>query len=409
MDHNVREAPMPPDEDERVRNLRELDILDTLSEKEFDGLARLASRICDAPVSLINLLDSSRQWTKSAYGSEFKKMPREQSVCQYTILQEDIFEIRNLQDDERFQHAPYVEKEPNYQYYAGAPLITSEGHAIGALCVLDTRERSLSPEQREDLEVLADEVMARLEIRKRQKELEALNKQKNELMSVASHDMRNPLMGIIGASDFLLEESEESREERRELVGIIKDSAERLLQIVTELLDSELVRFSNLRATPVECHPDKSVRQVLQLYEFTAVNKKIDMDLNLENNIPRLKMDDQKFTRIIANLVSNAVKFTPRKGRIVVDLEYRAGDNSKGTLEAAVTDTGIGIPDEELENLFTKRNGDGRAGTDNEPSYGLGMHIVKQLADVCDATVDVDSTVGEGTRFEVRFPAEKAE
>ncbi|MDZ7771280.1 MAG: GAF domain-containing sensor histidine kinase [Balneolaceae bacterium] len=400
-------APRPSDEEDRIKALYALDILDSLPEQEFDGLTRLASRICEAPVSRINLLDSSRQWTKSAYGTKIDHSPREKSVCQYTILQDELLEVSDLRKDERFSNASYVKGAPRYRFYAGAPLVTSNGHAIGALCVLDTQTRSLTPDQRKDLKVLADEVVARLELRRKQKELEALNKQKNELMSVVSHDMRNPLMGIIGASDFLLEESEESREERRELVGIIKDSAERLLQIVTELLDSELVHFRNLRASPVECDPAQSIRQVLQLYEFSAANKKIDLALNLESNIPRLKLDDQKFTRIIANLVSNSVKFTPRGGRIEVDLEFHGSDNGKGTLEATVSDTGIGISDEDLDRLFEKHNGDGRSGTDNEHSYGLGMHIVKQLTDICGASLKVHSTVGEGTRFEIQFPAEK--
>lgn len=227
-------------------------------------------------------------------------------------------------------------------------------------------------------------------------------------MSVVSHDMRNPLMGILGASDFLLDESSETREKRRELVEIIKESAERLLHIVTDLLDSEMVRYENMSANPAPCHPDESVREVLRLYEFSAANKTVDLDLSLESPIPKVLLDEQKFTRVIANLVSNAIKFTPRGGRVEVHLDFEENENGSGILRADVSDTGVGIPEEEMPSLFERGVGNGREGTDNESSYGLGLFIVKQLVDACGADISVHSRPGEGTRFEVVFPAEKA-
>lgn len=402
---SVQEAPRPEEESRRLHELYELDILDTPPEEAFDGLTRIASRLCDSRVSLINLLDADRQWTKSAHGTEITEISRNKSVCQYTILKDEVLEINDLRDDKRFRDAPYVKGDPNYRFYAGAQLVSSNGYALGALCVLDTEKKTLSEEQKMDLKALADEVSARIELRKRQKELEALNQQKSELMSVVSHDMRNPLMGIIGAADFMLDETGETREKRLELVEIIKQSAERLLQIVTELLDSEMVRFQNMQVNPVPCHPAESVREVLRLYEFSAENKQLDLELSQQSSIPEVMIDEQKFTRVIANLVSNAIKFTPRGGRVEVRLDLEGDED--GTLRAVVSDTGIGIPKDELSSLFERREGDGRAGTDNESSYGLGLYIVKQLVDVCGAEISVDSRPGEGTSITVVFPAEK--
>ncbi len=404
----VKEAPTPQDEEERIRELYGLDILDTPPEEEFDGLTRIASRICGSQISMINLLDARREWTKSAHGADTGDSPRENSVCQYTILQDGVLEIPDLREDPRFKNASYVTDEPYYRFYAAAPLTTSNGFKIGALCVVDREEHTLSSEQKEDLKTLAEEVTARIEMRKRQRELEALNSQKKELMNIVSHDMRNPLMGIIGAADFLLDQEEESREERKELVEVIKKSGERLLQIATELLDTRIVHYRKMEVNPVSCDPVRCIRNLLRLYTYSAANKELELRLNPSENVPEVNLDEQKFSRIIANLLSNAIKFTPRGGEITIEMEYEPRGDNRGLLRTSVTDTGIGIPEEEVDSLFERKNGDGRRGTDNEASYGLGLHIVMQLTEVLDAEIEVESEVDEGSRFELTVPVEVA-
>lgn len=155
----------------RLRALYQYDILDTSPEKEFDDLTELAASICDSPVSMINIIDQSRQWSKSMFGNgeESREMPREESVCTYTIQGDEVFEIEDLSEVNRFSGQPYVLNDPGFKYYLGAPIVDSEGFAVGALCVLDYERRELNEKQKKQLKILAGEVMARLELKKQSK------------------------------------------------------------------------------------------------------------------------------------------------------------------------------------------------------------------------------------------------
>ncbi len=165
---NMKESPMPPvpsNEAARLRALRQYNILDTGSEKEFDELARLAKQICKAPVALISFVERERVWFKARLGVELKQTLRNESFCAQAIFQSELFIVSDASTDERFKNNPFVAAGPFIKFYAGAPLVTSEGYALGTLCVLDQRSRSLSQEQKEALQSLARQVVAQLELR----------------------------------------------------------------------------------------------------------------------------------------------------------------------------------------------------------------------------------------------------
>jgi PAS domain S-box-containing protein len=151
----------------RVQALREYAILDTPPEPVFDDLTKLAARCCGTPAAAMSLVDEGRLWFKSRVGLAASGMHRERSFCAHTILQNDLLIVTDAALDPRFRSGPFVEGDPPIRFYAGAPLIAPTGEALGTLFVLDFVPRTLSADQQNDLRVLARQVMAQLELRRR--------------------------------------------------------------------------------------------------------------------------------------------------------------------------------------------------------------------------------------------------
>jgi PAS domain S-box-containing protein len=160
-------APLPANEAERLGALESYHILDTPREQSFDDLTLLASHIADVPVALVTLIDEARQWFKSAVGTAVLETPREYAFCAWAILGKDVMIVPDALEDERFATNPLVLSEPFIRFYAGAPLLTEDGHALGTLCLADRRPRTLTAEQIELLRALARQVVSRLEERKK--------------------------------------------------------------------------------------------------------------------------------------------------------------------------------------------------------------------------------------------------
>ncbi len=158
-------APIPSRESARLDALYRSQILDTPSESAFDELARLAAYVCRTPMAVISLVDSTRQWFKSVVGLPYTESPRSTAFCAHTILGADLFIVEEADADHRFHDHPWVIAPPAVRFYAGAPLRTAEGYAIGSLAVMDSVARTLTPEQRTGMQTLAKQVMALLELR----------------------------------------------------------------------------------------------------------------------------------------------------------------------------------------------------------------------------------------------------
>lgn len=161
----MKKAPLPENEELRLRDLISHDILNSVQEKEFDALVELAAQICDCPMAAISFVDRNRQWFKASAGLRAKETTRDIAFCAHTILQDTLFIVENAAKDPRFFDSPLVTQDPFQQFYAGSPIVSSAGYRLGAVCVMDTKPSRLSHAQEKALSHISCQISSLLELR----------------------------------------------------------------------------------------------------------------------------------------------------------------------------------------------------------------------------------------------------
>lgn len=394
---------LPTNEYQRLVELAELDLDYSDAGGQLQDLTRLAARITDTEISLINLIDNYTQWTVADTGLPIQQMPREESVCTYTILQESTFEIRDLSIDRRFSDNPYVRDDPKLRYYCGVPLKTADRVCIGALCVLDTVPQELSSKKKELLTIVASLVVRRLEEIKKAKnfkdEFEALKASKLKL----SHDVRNALSGIIGISQLLKEEpSLKGHNEPLDLVRMIQSSAESLLELADSIMAE---RDADLEPDENQFSCKAFSQKLNDLYLPQAKAKEVALEFNVPDGSEDIFFARAYLLQIAGNLLSNAIKFTAEGGwvRVMINVVRVSETSLDQKLILEVEDSGTGMAESKIQHILT---GDALSeqGTQGEKGYGYGLALVVQLVAKLGGQLDLQSKAGEGTYFRVVLP-----
>ena len=236
---------LPENETERMEALKEYNILDTLPEKEFDDITRLASEICKTPISLVTLVDTNRQWFKSHFGLEVTETPREMAFCAHAINEPNkMLIVNDASKDERFHDNPLVTDGPKIMFYAGMPLVTKDGFPLGTLCVIDRQPRVITDEQVMLLRALTNQVVTQMELRRKieqlklyQIELQDAYDNMEGFAYVASHDLRSPLNNIVSLTNLFKElYSSKLDEEGNEYINYMNESALKLTHLIDGIL-----------------------------------------------------------------------------------------------------------------------------------------------------------------------------
>ncbi|MDB6108817.1 MAG: sensor signal transduction histidine kinase [Pedosphaera sp.] len=188
-------APIPKNEKKRLEVLWQYEVLDSVPEEVFDDLTELAASICESPIAMITLVDEERQWFKSKFGTTIAETSRDVSFCAHAILHDGLFIVPDASKDSRFATNPLVASNPKIRFYAGAPLITPDGYALGTLCVIDKIPHTLREDQKRALTILSRHVITQLELRHRSREL-ARVKQEHEKMSRSLDSFRAELARV---------------------------------------------------------------------------------------------------------------------------------------------------------------------------------------------------------------------
>lgn len=399
------DAPLPENEFERLIDLSELDLDYSNLEEHLEDLTKLAARIVGTEVSLVNLIDNYTQWSVADYGLDLQQMPREDSVCQYTILEDDNFEVKDLSKDQRFKAKEYVKNDPKLKYYYGIPLKTSNGVNIGALCVLDSEQKDISPEDKELLQLIARQVVRRLEALKSINELQNKVKELNQTHRKVSHDIRNPISGIIGIAQLMKDDiKNEQINEVLEYVEMIEQGGKTLLELVEEIMDDEGSQGKE-KSNKNQFSCSGFCQKLNELYQPQAKSKGVELNIRTLEESDDVLFSKSKLLQIVGNLITNSIKFTEEGGEIEVEISITETNEEikNNELKIKIEDTGVGMEQEKVEDIL-EGSAKSESGTGGEKGYGFGLSLVHYLVNKADGEMEIDSELGEGTTFKIYLP-----
>lgn len=392
-------APLHPNESERLKALESFEILDTPAEASYDELVALAAEICGTPIALISLVDKDRQWFKAKVGLDARETSREVAFCAHCILGEEILEVPNATEDDRFKSNPLVTSEPNIRFYAGAPLITSSGHALGSLCVISPEVKTLTDSQKKALRTLSNQVCLQLQLRlankhlaERQKELSRSNQSLQQLFRIIAHDLRAPFQGFLGITE-LLEESYEqfTAADVRKFIEMLGESASETYNLLENLLEWSTLEVGSLAYTPETISALELIDKSICLLSTSLGKKHITLSKDIPSAV-NIHADSKMISSVVRNLVYNAIKFTRESGLIKI-----RGKIENDRLRITITDNGIGLTKEQLKTMLQRGSINSSLGTAGEHGSGIGLHLIHNFLERHDTELHIVSNESDGT------------
>lgn len=415
-----RPAPFPANEEERALSLEHLRVLDSAAEQGFDDVVLLATTLCNAPIALVSLVDRERQWFKACIGLDVQETHRDLAFCAHAILEPaEVLIVEDASLDPRFEQSPLVLGPPYIRFYAGAPIRTRAGHALGSVCVIDTRPRTLSAAQSLALQALARQTAALLQLRllDQQREqyaaelalqLEAAQKHNLAAEQSLNHSRRVSSLGMLTASiahDFnnLLQSFSASlqmiRLRARRPIDVERFSdtgmqaVEQGRQLVNHLLSSVRRDGPELICLDVS----KRIAAAQELMQ-RSMSRDIELTFDLAAHGLGVMCVEVQLHAVVMNLLANARDALAGPGRVTVatrlqavedDLQLAQGDY----LVLSVSDNGPGMTKALAARVFepfftTKASGQGT---------GLGLAQVREFAQSAGGCVRLETAPGAGT------------
>ncbi|MEL7167176.1 MAG: histidine kinase dimerization/phosphoacceptor domain -containing protein [Pseudomonadota bacterium] len=355
-------------QDTRLETLASYHVLDTEAEADFDDIVALASKICDAPISLISLVDKDRQWFKARHGFDEPETTLDKSVCSHAILEEGVFEITDMAADTRTADNPLHTAPDGVKFYAGANLIAPNGMPLGTLCVLDTEPRALTDFQKQALATLSRQVMMQMELRKKIRAEENLRAEmdhrvKNSLQTIAS-------MTRLAARD-------------------VKDEAALdMLELVNRRIEAVASLHSELMGNDGDTTIDiTSYFERLRSFITAVTPENIAIHFDAQGDTLQAHMASA-IGMIVSEFVANSVKHAfpdGRTGQVAISLR----NDGAGLRVLECSDNGVGLEAQDRASA--------------EPA-GLGKMLMQSAALQLDG--DVQFEVGSGgARMTVQFAA----
>lgn len=355
----------------RLAALHSYDILDTPRESDFDDLVKLAARICDAPISVINLIETHRQWFKAEVGLGVRETHIDASICRHVLLQPGITVIPDLRNDSRMCENPLVTAVDGLRFYAGCLLETREGVGIGTLCILDKKPRELGEDQRFALRTLAAQVMAQIELRKSLRQTTRLLHQQEMLLTEVNHRTKNNLHLIVSLIQLQLRQVTDEGAR-----NALLDTSRRIMSIAA--VHEKLYQGDQVEAVDSAAYLGEVIDGVkaTSTQGMTFESQLASVLLPMDTAIP--------LALIVNELITNSLKYAypdRKAGSIAIELAARGEQ-----VILTVADSGPGFPE----------------GFDQLKHRSLGMRIISSLAQKIGATVTF-ANLRRGAECKVTF------
>jgi signal transduction histidine kinase len=397
------QATMPTGETDRIAALYELNVLDTPPEQDFDDIVALASSVCGVPMSLVSLIDTDRQWFKAKVGTDLTETHRDLSFCAHAILGRDLLVVPDARMDARFADNPSVATDGGIRFYAGAPLVTSDGFAVGALCVVDAEPRKLDLDQLQALRALARQVTAQLELRRyatalanTTARLQELERRKDDLADLVGGELRAPLrlmssylenLGGTGLHDPELADLVAHATSAH--VRGIHDLIDHLLSLADAGVGGEGLHMRQIDLTRLTQRAVESVRPIAATKQIWILNQAGGPSMPIIADPVRLE-------QVLMHLLFAAVKYTPSGGRVRVGTEIESGPT--------VRLDDMDLPGGLRPDLFAHLYYGAIANPADVPGPDRGLAVAKRILDAHHATVALSDRPGDGTSLHVVFP-----
>jgi signal transduction histidine kinase/ActR/RegA family two-component response regulator len=415
-----RPAPFPFDDAQRLAALEDLNVLDSLSEPMFDDIVALASQICQTPISLVSLVDRDRQWFKARVGLDATETHRDMAFCGHAILAPDqLMLVEDAMQDPRFCESPLVLGAPHIRFYAGAPIVTPEGYALGTVCVIDTVARTLDEGQCKALSALARQTASLLQLRElsalktaqalelKRKVTEAMAEDGpahsglrrshrvasiGQLTSGIAHDFNN-LLQTINASLQLIDRKAEVPAQVRRWAASGLEAVGRGARLTAQLLAFSRDQSPELQSLNVAEHLNSMTELLAR-----ALGPEVRVQVELGNVAAHVMGDSSQLESAVLNLAINARDAMNGVGHIgistrLVNLQGDAELPDGEYLQLTVSDDGPGMPSAVAARAFdpfvtTKEVGKGT---------GLGLAQVAGFAMKSGGLARIHSEPNAGT------------
>jgi signal transduction histidine kinase len=396
-------AALPDNETDRLAALYALDVLDSAPEKDFDDIVSLASTVCGVPMSLVSMIDADRQWFKARTGTDLTETSRDLSFCAHAILGRDLLVVPDAQQDARFRDNPAVDTGGGIRFYAGAPLVTTEGFALGTLCVVDNHPRRLDVEQLQALRALARQVTSQLELRRyavalanTTARLQELERHKDELAGLVGGELRAPLRLMATYLDGLGRTGYHDAE-LADLVGHAAAAHVRglseLLRHLTSMAEAG-VGTDSLHMRQIDL--TRLTQRAVEAVRPIAATKQIWILNHAGGPSMPIIADPVRLEQVLMHLLFAAVKYTPPGGRVRVGTEIESGPT--------VRLDDMDMPDGVRPDLFPHLYYGAIANPADMPGPDHGLAVAKKILDAHHATVALSDRPGDGTSLHVAFP-----